>query len=244
MSIADTLRAVPLFSHLRGEDVDRLASTVRQRAYPKKSIIVFEADPGDALFIIASGRVKVVLTAEDGREVILSTRGGGDFFGEMALFDNEPRSAHVIAMEDSELLILHREAFHKCIENIPGIAIGILRALVNRLREADNLIGGLVLLDVPGRLAQLILRMASEKDGQWSLEGMTHETMAQMVGSTRETVSRTIRNFVDQGVVEGTRKKITIKNRGELELLAGLRPIVPAEKVKPALQLGRRSTDS
>ncbi len=244
MSVADTLRSVPLFSRLREEDVERLASTVRQRAYPKKSIIVFEDDPGDALFIIASGRVKVVLTGEDGREVILSTRSGGDFFGEMALIDNEPRSAHVIAMEDSELLILHREAFQRCIETIPGIAIGILRSLVNRLREADNLIGGLVLLDVPGRLAQLILRMASEKDGQWSLQGMTHETMAQMVGSTRETVSRTIRSFVDQGIVEGTRKKIAIKSRGELELLAGLRPVVPAEEVKAAVQRGRRSSDS
>ena len=221
MSVAETLRAIPLFANLREGDVARLATAARERSFPRNSVIVFEDDPGSALYVVVTGQVKVVLTAEDGREVILSVRDRGDFFGEMALIDDEPRSAHVIALEDSRLLVLRREDFQRCLSEIPEIAIGMLRALVSRLRQADDKIGGLVLLDVPGRVASLILDLADENDGIHVTKRVTHHMIAQMIGSSRETVSRTLRNMVDQGLIEASRKRISIENRPALELAAG-----------------------
>lgn len=216
------LKSVPLFSHLSDEEATSIARATRERAYPKNSVIVFEDDPGDALFVVKSGQVKVVLTGEHGREVILSVLGEGDFFGEMSLIDDQPRSAHVIAMEDSKLLVLYREDFHRCLERTPRIALGLLRALSRRLRSADDKIGGLVLLDVPGRVARLLLELADEGDGKTISRSITHHTIAQMVGSSRETVSRTIRSFSDEGSITVTKQTIDIIDRESLEATAGI----------------------
>jgi CRP-like cAMP-binding protein len=213
MSVADTLRSIPLFSQLREGDIERIGQAAQDRTYPKNSVIVFEDSPGDALYLVVAGRVKIVLTAEDGREVILSTRSEGDFFGEMSLIDDEPGPAHVIAMEDSKLLVLRREDFHKCLEDMPQIAFGLLRAMCKRMRKADNKIGGLVLLDVTGRVARLLLEMADEHDGENITERLTHHMIAQMIGSSRETVSRTMRSFADKGLIEVSRKSLKIRNR-------------------------------
>jgi len=221
MSVVDTLRSIPLFSELREGDLDRLGLAARERSYPKNSVILFEDDPGDALYVVVSGQVKVVLTAEDGREVILSVRDRGDFFGEMSLIDEEPRSAHVIAMEDARLLVLRREDFQRCLLEIPQIGLGLLRAMCRRLRQADDKIGGLVLLDVPGRVAGLILDMADDNDGIHITKRITHHMIAQMIGSSRETVSRTMRNMVENELIEASRKKISVLNRRALEIAAG-----------------------
>ena len=109
MSVTTILQKVPLFSQLAPAELERVAEITRERSYPRNSVILFEDDPGDALYVVAKGQVKVVLIGEDGREVILSVLGEGDFFGEMSLIDEEPRSAHVIAMEDSNLLVIRRE---------------------------------------------------------------------------------------------------------------------------------------
>src|SRR5712692_8628280 len=151
MSVAQFLRRVPLFSHLSDNDIARLAESARERSYPKNSVILFEDDPGDALYVVKQGQVKVVLIGEDGREVILSVLLEGNFFGEMALIDDEPRSAHVIAMVDSNLLVLRREDFQRRLQEAPNMALGLLRELSRRMRRADDKIGGLVLLDVNGR---------------------------------------------------------------------------------------------
>ena len=111
MPLAETLRRVPLFADLTPEELTRVGDATRERSYPKNSVIVFEDDPGDALYVVVQGHVKVVLIGEDGREVILSVLGEGDFFGEMALIDDQPRSAHVIAMEDANLLVLRKKSF-------------------------------------------------------------------------------------------------------------------------------------
>src|SRR6185503_19337233 len=111
VSTAPILQRVPLFAQLSAPDLQRVVDVARERAYPKNSVILFEDDPGDALYVVATGQVKVVLIGEDGREVILSVMGPGEFFGEMLLLDDEPRSAHVIAMEESALVVLRREDF-------------------------------------------------------------------------------------------------------------------------------------
>lgn len=219
---ADRLRKIPLFAHLDEPEVHRIAHAAREKSYPKNSVILFEDDPGDALYMMLGGQVKVVLIGEDGREVILSILREGDFFGEMALIDDQPRSAHVIAMEESNLLVLHREEFHACLQETPRIALGLLRALSRRLRRADDKIGGLVLLDVNGRVARLLLELADEHDGTQIPRKVTHHTIAQMIGSSRETVSRTMRDLADRGLIEVNRKLIVLKDRPTLERLAGL----------------------
>jgi CRP-like cAMP-binding protein len=185
-------------------------------------VILFEDDPGDALFVVVTGQVKVVLVGEDGREVILAVLGQGDFFGEMSLIDDEPRSAHVIAMDDSSLLVLRREDFQAALEDHPRIALGLLRAMSRRLRRADDKIGALVLLDVLGRVARLLLDFADEGDGTAITRRITHHTIAQMIGSSRETVSRTMRELVERGLIAVEGKAIIIKNRNALEAAAGL----------------------
>jgi CRP-like cAMP-binding protein len=224
MSAAEVLHKVPLFSDLNEGELARFADITREREYPKNSVILFEDDPGDALYIVSTGQVKVVLIGEDGREVILSVLGDGAFFGEMALIDDEPRSAHVIAMKDSHLLVLRRDDFQAQLKQHPTIALKLLRELVQRLRRADEKIGGLVLLDVNGRVAQLLLDLAAESGGPKITRKLTHHTIAQMIGSSRETVSRAMRELVEKGLIEVNRREITIRQRDALGSMAGARP--------------------
>ncbi|MGB7211639.1 MAG: Crp/Fnr family transcriptional regulator [Gemmatimonadales bacterium] len=220
LASAAVLQKVPLFHSLPEGELAAFGELLRERAYPKGSVILFEDDPGDALYIVGAGQVKVVLIGEDGREVILSVLGQGSFFGELALLDNEPRSAHVIAMEDSSVLALRREDFQARLRSSPEVAIALLRELSSRLRRADEKIGGLVLLDVNGRVAELLLRHADEEGGERITRKLTHHTVAQMIGSSRETVSRTMRDFVERGVIQVTRKDITITDRAALQQAA------------------------
>ena len=215
------LQKVPLFSQLAPADLQRVLDLAREKAYPKNSVILFEDDPGDALFVVATGQVKVVLIGEDGREVILSVLGEGQFFGEMSLIDDEPRSAHVIAMEDSNLVVLRREDFESILLQTPLIAVALLKELTRRLRQADEKVGSLVLLDVHGRVARLMLEMADEEGGERITRRLTHHTIAQMIGSSRETVSRTMRDLVDKGHIAVSRKDIVIRDRQALEQAAG-----------------------
>ncbi len=158
----DFLATVPLFSGLDRTELQRFADLTREKFYPRGSVILFENDPGDSLFVVRQGRVKVVLIGEDGREVILGVLGVGEHFGELSLIDDRPRSAHVIAMDDAHLLVLRREDFRRRVESSPAVAWSLLTELSRRLRRADEKIGGLVLLDVPGRIARLLLDLAEE----------------------------------------------------------------------------------
>lgn len=221
LSPVDVLRRVPLFQGLPDSELQAFADLTRERNYPKGSVIFFENDRGDSLYLVAEGQVKVVLIGEDGREVILSILGKGSFFGEMALIDDAPRSAHVISMDDARVLTLRREDFQARLRANPEVSIGLLKELSRRLRRADEKIGSLVLLDVNGRVADLLLRAADEEGGDLIRRKMTHHTIAQMIGSSRETVSRTMREFVESGYIDVTRKDITIRNRPALETAAG-----------------------
>ena len=224
MSAAEVLKRVPLFSDLSEGELARFADVTREREYPKNSVILFEDDPGDALYIVSSGQVKVVLIGEDGREVILSVLGDGDFFGELALLDDEPLSAHVIAMKDSQLLVLRRDDFQSQLHGHPTVALKLLREMFQRLRRADEKIGGLVLLDVNGRVAQLLLDLSQESGGPKITRKLTHHTIAQMIGSSRETVSRAMRELVDKGLIDVSRREITIRQPDALRSMAGARP--------------------
>ncbi len=219
----DVLRTVPLFGQVPESDLVALAQLVRERRQPRGSMILSQGDRGDTLFLIRSGQVKVSVVAEDGREVILSVLGPGSFFGELALLDDEPRSAHVIAMEGTVLLQLHREDFRNRLTLSPGLSVSLLRELSQRLRRADDTIASLMLLDVNGRVANLLLELAQEEGGETGTRitrRLTHASLGQMVGASRETVSRTMRNLVLRSVISVTRRETVLLDAHALRLAA------------------------
>lgn len=216
MPSAEFLKTVPLFRSLTPADLDAFGRLLRLKSYPKGSVILFEDDQGDSLFIVRAGRVKVVLVAEDGREVILGILGPGEHFGELSLIDDEPRSAHVVAMEECSLLVLRREDFKRRVEQEPAVAWSMLLEMSRRLRRADEKIGALVLLDVPGRIAQLLLDAATEADSDYLERPLTHQTIANVIGASRETVSRAMREFVEAGWIATERRRIRITDRSAL----------------------------
>lgn len=220
MQTTDFLATVSLFRGLDRSELAAFAAVTRERGYPRGSVIVFEDDPGDALFIVREGRVKVVLIGEDGREVILGILGVGDHFGELSLIDGQPRSAHVIAMEDSRLLVLRREDFRLRVQESPRVGWALMQELSMRLRRADQQIGSLVLLDVNGRIARLLLARLSADETAARGKRLTHQQIAQMVGASRETVSRAMKDFQERGWITVERRQIVVTDRAALERLA------------------------
>ncbi len=221
MRLPAALREVPLFSQLRETDLEKLAPLLAEREYARNRVIRFAHDPCDAFYIVLKGSVKVMLVAEDGREVVLSLVREGDFFGEMALLDDEPYAASVIAAEDTTLLLLLRDDFRRSIREFPEMSFGLLRALCQRQLEADSKIGGLMLLDVTGRVAHLLLELEARTPGEEIRDLPTHQVIAQMVGSTRESVSRTIGAMAQKQQIVVGDGRVRIVDREALESAAG-----------------------
>ena len=215
--ITDFLSTVPLFRELDRASVRGFAELTREQKFAKGAVIVSEGDPGDALYVVRSGEVKVVLIGEDGREVILNLLTVGDHFGELSLIDGRPRSAHVVGTQASGLLVLRRADFRRQVEQSPAVAWGLMIELSRRLRQADGTIGSLVLLDVPGRVAKVLLENATPGQPAMLVRQITHQTMAQMIGASRETVSRAMAEFQDRGFISVLRRQVTIVDRSALE---------------------------
>ena len=214
--VAEFLGYVPILQRLAPEERRALAALVREQRVPRGGLIVRQGDPGDALYIVRSGMVKVAVVGDDGREVILGTLGPTAHFGELALVDGQPRSAHVLAMEPTALYVLRRDDFRRQVEQMPRVAWALLEEISRRLREADAKIAGLVLLDVPGRVARLVLDRASGMPGVVE-RAPTHEVIAQMIGASRETVSRAMKELQGAGLLRMERRTIAILDREGLE---------------------------
>ena len=210
------LRQVHIFQDLPQETLADLGQRVWQKNVEAGAVIVSQEEPGDALFVIASGKVKVVLYGETGREIILSMLRAGDFFGEMSLLDRQPRSANVVAVEDTQLLGLDREAFQNHLTAQPSTALAILAEMSRRLRYADEVIGNLALLDVYARVARLIRDLA-QKQGEPADGGLlikerpTQQEIAGLIGTSRETVSRALNDFTRRGLLEMQGKQILVR---------------------------------
>ncbi len=218
--VAEFLGTVPLFRELDRAALRSFGEITREHKYGKGTVIVSEGDPGDALYIVRTGEVKVVLVAEDGREVILKVLGVGSHFGDLSLIDGQPRSAHVIATHTSSLLVLRRSDFRRQVEAQPQVAWALLLELSGRLRQADNTIGSLVLLDVPGRVARVLVENATPGQPAKLVKPLTHQVMSQMVGASRETVSRAMSEFQEKGWITVVRRQVTITDRLALEARA------------------------
>ena len=213
----DLLKRVSIFADLDDRGLDDLERLFVPHSYGKDAIVVGHEEAGDALYIIASGRAKAVLLGESGREMILYLFRPGDFFGEMSILDNQPRSATVQAVEDTTVLVLKREAFLRHLRDYPQTAISVLQEMTGRLRRADEVIGSLALLDVYGRVARM-LRELADRDGEETDEGIfikerpTQQDIAAMIGTSRETVSRALNDFAKRGYVEMNGKSILLKH--------------------------------
>lgn len=214
------LRNVPIFADLDDTELDKIAKLGSRKKYKKGNIIVLEQEMGAALFVIITGKVKVVRTDEEGREVILSIFGPGEFFGEMSLLDGLARSATVVATSKAELFMIHRREFLDLLNEFPAVAISLLAELTMRLRKADTQIKSLSLKDAAGRVANVLLLLADDvgvfKKGKVVIEDLPlQQDMANMAGTSRETVSRMIHQFMEKGHIAIEGNKLTINNYEE-----------------------------
>ncbi|MEO8217856.1 MAG: Crp/Fnr family transcriptional regulator [Acidobacteriota bacterium] len=209
-------RKFVLFAELDERELNTLASVVRPRRHEKDEVVFHEDQSGDVFCLIREGRVKVTMISPEGKEIILSTMGPGDFFGEMALLDNEPRSATVVALEDLELWTIWRSDFLQLLSENFSITRKVLAELSRRLRSASDRIESLATMDVYGRLARYLLELAQRNgkilaNGYVAVTRPTHQAIANTIGTSRETVSRLIHDLMQQDLLLSEGKTIYLK---------------------------------
>lgn len=210
------LARVPLFDALPEPELLALARSARLRKFRRGEVIFHQGDPGDALFIVSQGRVKISLPSDAGDEAILATLRAGDFFGELALLDGAPRSASATALEPTETLVVPRERFRDAIENVPGFRDALFELLARELRRLTTHVEELHFLDMTGRLAARLARLADEQgvalaDGSVRLDGSyTQADLAAMVGSTRQSVNKLLGMFAADGLLRLERDAIVV----------------------------------
>jgi len=211
------IRNVPLFSSLPDERLENISNLLIPKKYNKDAVIVLENEPGDSLYIIREGRVKVTRYSDDGGEVILTILNDDDFFGEMSLLDGEDRSANVVALENTSVFILTRPDLYSLLESKPTIAIAMLEELASRIRKSDKYIKGLSLNDAETRVGMTLFNLSEQmgtiKNGEVTIEKMPfQQDIANMSGTTRETVSRMLKLLEDKKIIEKQGRRITIKD--------------------------------
>ena len=207
------LRNIPLFNSLSDEDVKLVDGMALEKHVAKNTVIITEGEVGDSLFVIVAGRVKVLIGDSEGREIILKILGPGDFFGELALIDKQPRSASVSSLDNTVLKVLSHAAFEACLDRAPRIAVNVMQALAKRLRDADRKISTLALLDVYGRVTHTLLELAINTNGKLVVgERLSQQEIANMVGASREMVNRILKDLSDRGYITVESKSITIHN--------------------------------
>ena len=227
-STVDLLKGVELFSELNEDQLGMIANLVIVKNYNRDETVVLEGDDSvQALYLIASGSVQVYMTGIDGRETILSFLERGDFFGEMSLIDGEPRSASVRTVTDAKLLVIHRESFLSLIRKTPEIAMALMSELCKRLRKANKQIGSLSTMSVSGRVAGTLLNLMQERGVRIHTDNgnmvtvihnrPTQQQLADMSGTTRETVSRICSMLVRANAIAMTGKDIVIFDEDALQ---------------------------
>lgn len=208
------LRRIDIFADLTDREADTILDVMRERTVPRGTIVFHQHDSGGGLYVILAGSVKITRSGRDGREVTVAVLSEGNFFGEMSLLDGQPRSASATALQASRLLVLDREHFQRYVLAQPRIVAKLLRELSKRLRGADQAIENLALGSVRDRLTHLLGHLGRRlplKEGRGVIErSPTHQELAEMVGSSRETVTRTLAALEKEGLIEIERKKITL----------------------------------
>jgi CRP-like cAMP-binding protein len=221
---SSVLRRIPLFRDFSEDDLRLIAAAVQQRRYAKHQFVVREGEPGGTFFIITSGSVAVARVAGDGRETILSILKEGDFFGEMSLFDTALRSASIKTLTDVEVGILMQDDFLRLMDRSPQIGKLLVIELSERLRAANALIAATTSQDIRGRLATLLLNLSKNfgepvENGTKITLRLTNQEMANMIGTTRETVNRTLNKMWDERLVDMRTAYIVVTESEKLKAL-------------------------
>lgn len=220
------LGRVRLFTGLGEHELESIARSMRLRRFRRGEVVFHAGDPGDALFIVTVGEIKIGLPSDSGDEAILATVRPGDFFGELALLDGAPRSASATALERSETLVLPRDRFRELIDTNPALRDALLTTLAAELRRLTHHVEELHFLDIEGRLAARLTRLADDdgtvqSDGTVRLDGpLTQGDLAAMIGCTRQSVNKLLGLFAEDGVIRLERDAIVIVDRERLDRAA------------------------
>jgi CRP/FNR family transcriptional regulator, cyclic AMP receptor protein len=218
----EALAACPLFAHAEPGVIRSVAGGMRRRRFRRNEVIFHQGDPGDSLHIVGAGAVKIVLPSTEGEEAIIATLRPSDFFGELSLLDGAPRSATATALEPSETLVLPRTAFLELLDRDPELRNALLAGLTRELRRLTRHVEELHFLDLAGRLAMRLTRLARDAEpaatGEVRLDWpFTQSDLAAMIGGTRQSVNRLLSGLVDDDLVRIDRDSLVITNLGELE---------------------------
>lgn len=215
MSYAQLLGQISMFESLQGEELEHLSTLLRSRRYAKGEVIFHQGDIGTALYIVRKGEVAIRLSSDDGKEVILALLDRGDFFGELALLDEEPRSTDAVAREETDLLSLQREDFRRFLEERPTVALRLLSTLSRLVRRVTQLVHDTTFLDARTRLVRVLLELAQHQ-GQPAAEGvtltprLTQTELANLCGLTRESTNKWLRFYVREGLLSYEGGQITL----------------------------------
>lgn len=201
------LHSVPLFSHIPEEKLRDLEQSAVVRKYPKSTLLFFEGDEGGQMYVVKQGLLYAYTDDDDGRQLVLNYLAPGDYFGELSLIDNQPRSATVAAVDDSEVLCISRDRFKHFLSVYPELYDTLLVAMAQRVRELTHNVKDMALLDVYGRVAQTLERLCRD---ELEPPKLTHQSIANMVGASREMVSRVMKELVVGGYIQIEQKHIRI----------------------------------
>ncbi len=219
------LKKVPILSDLHGDALGRLAEKVEMKEIRRRQVIYLPGDPGGAVFFVNGGRVKISKVTRDGKELTLAYRGPGEVFGETCLIDGGPREEMAEAMENALVTEVERSEFERLLQAQALLGLRLSKILAQRRREVENKIENLVFKDVNAKLAELLLRLGTEygvDDSRGTLVALkiTHQEMANLIGSTRETVSLTLAQFKRKGLISTDGRKVILADREGLRALA------------------------
>ena len=207
------LENVPLFSGLPKEALVEIEQHGSVKSYKKHVIVINQDDETYSLYVILKGSVKVFVSGEDGREAVLNHQQAGDYFGDLALIDKQPRVASVMTTEPSKFMIISREDFLKCLSKNPEIAINLIKPMTSRIRMLAKNVSSLALLDVYGRVARTLLDQSEEQGDVLVTEKLTQQEIADMVGASRAMVSRILKDLKEGGYISIEKKRITIHHK-------------------------------
>ncbi len=221
MAGTSLLGGVPLFASLSEEALRAVEAVCRRRMFKRGETLFYEEDPGNALYIVQTGQVKIVRLAPDGEERILHLEGPGECLGELSLIDGAPRSAKAVALDRVEALVLYREEFLALVDRYPAVARAVMSGLAGMVRRLSEQVQDLTALDVPGRIAKKLLELA-DSHGQTTPDGvqialpLTQQELADMVGATRVAVNQALSWFRGQGILTTNRQGITLRQPEKL----------------------------
>ena len=208
------LKTFPLFNGLGDDRLAAIAQHALMRRVARGQAVVHAGDRTDYVYFVLTGTLKVLVSDEDGREVILTMLGQGELFGEMGVFDEQPRSASVVAVSPVDLVVIAKSDFRRMMQENFDIAWRIMSNLAERLRTADRKIESLALMDVYGRVAHLLLEMGEEHEGEMVVvRKISKQDIAKMIGASREMVSRVMKDLGLQGLIEETPNGIILRDR-------------------------------